>query len=157
MLTQITKGEKLIHRRIVEGGVNSEVFHNFLTDFNPPNNGKKNYLIMDNLSVHKAKQSCIDLGLPTIEELLISKNIEPIFLPSYTPELNPVEKMFNITRQYVERHQPRKKDELNLVIERKMDFFKGEDLIKYFENSIKECLMKDSKISNEPVPERFEK
>jgi transposase len=135
----------------------TQEFHDFLTDFNPPNNGKKNYLIMDNLSVHKAKQSCIDLGLPTIEELLISKNIEPIYLPSYTPELNPVEKMFNITRQHVEKQQPRKRDELELVIERKIDFFKGEDLVKYFESSIRECLMKNSKISNEPVSERFEK
>ncbi|CAH1755676.1 7413_t:CDS:2 [Entrophospora sp. SA101] len=157
LLTQITKGEKIIHKRLIEGGMKTQAFHDFLTEFNPPSNGKKNYLIMDNLSVHKAKKSCIDLGLPTIEELLISKNIEPIYLPSYTPELNPVEKMFNITRQHVESEQPRKKAELELVIERKIDFFRGENLIKYFENSIKECLMKNSKISNEPVPERFEK
>lgn len=142
---------------MVEGGVNSEIFHNFLTDFNPPSNGKKNYLIMDNLSVHKAKQSCINLGLPTIEELLISKNIQPIYLPSYTPELNPVERMFNITRKHVEEQQPRNKDKLNSVIERKIDFFRGEDLVNYFESSIRECLMKNSKISNEPVPEKFEK
>ena len=80
----------------------SKDFHEFLTDFNPPNNSKKNYLIMDNLSVHKATKSCIKLGLSTIKELLASKNIEVIFLPSYTPELNPVEKINGILKQYVE-------------------------------------------------------
>jgi len=82
--------------------LDSEKFHKFLSDFNPTNNGKRNVLIMDNLSTHKAKQSCIDLGLSTIEELLKSKNVEVIYLPSYTPELNPVEKCFNITRKDVE-------------------------------------------------------
>jgi transposase len=57
---------------------------------------------MDNLPVHRATDSCRILGLTTIEELLKSKNIKPIYLPSYTPELNPVEKCFNITRKYVE-------------------------------------------------------
>ena len=71
-------------------------FHEYLTNFNPPNNGKKNVLIMDNLRVHKATKSCAKLKLPTIVELLASKNIEPIYLPSYTPELNPIEKKNNI-------------------------------------------------------------
>jgi transposase len=64
---------------------------------------------MDNLSAHKATKSCQKLGLTTIEELLGSKNIEIIFLPSYTPEINPVEKIFNIIRQYVEKGRPRQR------------------------------------------------
>ncbi|MEG7979345.1 MAG: transposase [Mollicutes bacterium UO1] len=66
-------------------------FHEYLTNFNPPNNGKPNYLIMDNLRVHKATDACKKLELSTIKELLTSKNVEVVFLPSYTPELNPVE------------------------------------------------------------------
>jgi transposase len=103
LLAQITNGEKIIHSKLIEGGMDSKIFHEFLSNFNPPNNGKKNVLIMDNLRVHKSTKSCQKLGLSTIEELARSKGIEIIFLPPYTPELNPVEKIFNIIRQYTER------------------------------------------------------
>jgi transposase len=151
-LIQINDGEKLIHSKLIEGGMKTEDFHQFLTEFTPPNDGKKNYLLMDNLPVHKAKQSCLKLGLTTIEELLTSKNIEIIFLPPYTPEINPVEKIFNITRQHIEKGKPRIKEKLICLIEEKIKFFKWEDFIKYLDNSIKECLMKVSSIKEtEPV------
>lgn len=149
-LTQINNREKIIHSRLIEEGMKTKDFYDFLNDFNPPNNGKKNYLIMDNLPVHRAKKSCRDLGLLTIEELLRSKNFEIIFLPSYTPELNPVEKMFNITRQHVEKGRPRVKEKLICLIEEKIKFFQKEDLTKYLDNSIKECLTKLSLTENAP-------
>jgi transposase len=133
----------------VEGGIKSKVFHEFLTEFNPPNNGKRNVLIMDNLSTHRATKSCQKLGLTTIEELLKSKNVEIIFLPSYTPELNPVEKMFNITRQNSEKGQARERDKLISFIKEKIKFFQGENLTEYLANSIKECLMKNNKLNQE--------
>ncbi|MCE8163311.1 MAG: IS630 family transposase [Candidatus Moeniiplasma glomeromycotorum] len=142
LLAQITNGEKIIHWRTIEGGVNSKKFHQFLTDFSPPNNGKRNVLIMDNLSSHHATKSCIKLGLSTIEELARSKVIEIIFLPSYTPEINPIEKMNNIIKQHARAKQARKKEKLDSVIEEKIKIFKEEDTVKYLDNSIKECLDK---------------
>lgn len=140
---------------MIEGGLNSQTFHEFLSEFNPPNNGKKNVLIMDNLSAHKATKSCQKLGLSTIEELLTSKNIEIIFTPPYTPELNPIEQIFNIVRQYVESEQARERDRLNSAIEEKLTFFqKEEDTTKYLKSSIKECLMKNKQICQEPYYEQ---
>ena len=146
LLAQITNGEKIIHSKLIEEGLNSEKFHKFLSDFNPPNNGKRNVLIMDNLPVHRASQTCLDLGLTPIKELLKSKNVEVIFMPSYTPEINPIEEMFNITRQHVEGEQARERNKLDLVIEEKLKFFRGENLVKYLESSVKECLMKNNQV-----------
>jgi transposase len=126
----------------MEGAMKTEHFHSFLVDFNPPNNGKKNVVIMDNLPVHHATKSCIKLGLSTIAELLASKNIEPIYLPSYTPELNPVEKKNNIMKGDVKKAEARTKERLMSVIEERVKFFQKEDLTKYLDNSVKECLMK---------------
>src|SRR4051812_10700234 len=120
----------------------SKDFHEFLTDFNPPNNGKKNVLIMDNLSVHKATKSCQKLKLSTIAELLASKNTEIIFLPSYTPELNPVEKKNHLLKGDVRKAEARTRERLISVIEERVKFFQQEDLTKYLHNSVKECLMK---------------
>ena len=87
--------------------------------------------------------------MTTIEELLKSKNIKPIYLPSYTPELNPIEKCFKITRRHVEGWQPRAKEWLKLVIKEKIKFFQKENLNEYLDNSIKECLMKNPHIKED--------
>ena len=139
LLAQIANGEKIIHWRTVEGGVNSEKFHKFLSEFNPPNNGKKNVLIMDNLSSHRATDSCRNKGLSTIEELAKSKGIEVIFLPSYTPEINPIEEMNNIIKQHTRARQARNKEKLDSAIEEKIKVFKEESTVKYLNSSIKEC------------------
>ncbi|CAG8575881.1 6594_t:CDS:2 [Ambispora leptoticha] len=64
-----------------------------------PGNNHTLMLCIQNVAVHKAKQSCIKLGLTPIKELSESKNIETLFLPPYTPEMNPVEYCFNLIRQ----------------------------------------------------------
>ncbi|CAI2189836.1 2014_t:CDS:10 [Funneliformis geosporum] len=100
---------------LIQGGMKTENFHNFLTNLKL-HSESKHYLIMDNLRVHKAKQACIKLGLNPIRELLASKNIETLFLPPYTPEMNPVEYCFNLIRQWVEKNKPRTYEKLKLVI-----------------------------------------
>ena len=109
----------------------TEQFHSFLTNLKLPNESK-HYLIMDNFSVHKAKQSCIRLGLTTIKELLASKNIEVLYLPPYTPEMNPVEYCFNLIRQWVEKNKPRTYDNLKEVIAKIINILNEKDLTEYF-------------------------
>ena len=109
----------------------TENFHSFLTNLKLPSE-VKHYLIMDNLPVHKAKQSCIKLGLAPIKELLESKNIETLFLPPYTPEMNPVEYCFNLIRQQVEKNKPRTYEKLKLVIAKIINILNEKDLTEYF-------------------------
>jgi hypothetical protein len=87
--------------QLVESGVKAKNFHYFLSNLNLYS--QKNYLLMDNVRIHHANQACKKLGLTTIKELLTSKNIEPVYLPAYTPELNPTELCFNFIRQQVEK------------------------------------------------------
>jgi transposase len=121
----------VVHYELIEGGMKTKEFHSFLTNLQLPIN-KKRYLLMDNLSVHRAKKSCLDLKLTTIEELLESKRIKPVYLPSYTPELNPVELCFNFIRQQVEKNKPRTFEELKLVIDKIIGMLNEEDLTQYF-------------------------
>ena len=87
---------------------------------------------MDNFSVHKAKGSCIKLGLTPIKELLNSKNIEPLYLPPYTPEMNPVEYCFNFIRQQVEKNKPRTYEKLKEVIAKIINMLNQKDLTPFF-------------------------
>ncbi|CAI2162283.1 13553_t:CDS:2 [Funneliformis geosporum] len=106
----------------MEGGMKTPHFYDFLTKFNP-----------DNLSVHKTTK---------IAELLSSKDIKVIFLPSYTPELNLIKKKNNILKGNLRKTEERTKGRLYSVIEERVKFFQKEDLTKYLNNSVKECLMK---------------
>ncbi|CAI2192747.1 16865_t:CDS:2 [Funneliformis geosporum] len=71
-----------------------------------------------------------------------SKGIKVIFLPSYTPELNPIEKINHIIKDHVRKEKVKNKEKLRSVIKEKVKFFQKEDLNTYLDNSVNECLMK---------------
>ncbi|CAG8802687.1 17592_t:CDS:2, partial [Racocetra fulgida] len=95
---------------VVEGAVNTEIFYNFISNVKLPTD-EKYYLIMDNLRIHKNKK---------IRELLKQKNIEPIYIVPYFPQLNPTEWFFNTVKQYGKKWKPRSEEELMSVLAEKM-------------------------------------
>jgi len=61
------------------------------------------FLVVDN--------ACIHGGAETVQlliALLNSVNIQLIFLPKYSPELNPCELVFNVMKSYLRYHRNRK-------------------------------------------------
>ena len=76
------------------------------------------------------------LGLSTIKELIASKNIEALCLVSYSPQLNPVELIFNIIRHNIEKSRPRTFEELKSAVDREMEKLNKEDLTKYFQSCL---------------------
>jgi len=116
---------------LVEKTVDAKVFHDFLS--HPDILTKdKNYLIMDNVRIHHASQACKKLGLSSIKELLASKNIEPVYLPPYTPELNPTELCFNFIKGQVEKYKPETFEELESALEEVLNLLHKKDMTKYF-------------------------
>ncbi|CAG8708247.1 4122_t:CDS:2, partial [Ambispora leptoticha] len=124
------KGKRASHRK---PGMKTEDFHEFISNLNLPTN-QKLYLLLDNLKVHHATKSCQKLGLTTIKELLVSKNIEPVYLPPYTPELNPVELCFKLLRQNTKKKKPRTFEELEASINKATKVLEQQDLVKCFQH-----------------------
>jgi DNA phosphorothioation-dependent restriction protein DptG len=121
----------IVHYQLIEDGAKAENFHEFLTGLKLPTD-KQHYLLLDNARIHHAKQACQELGLSTIKELLIQKNIQPKYLPAYTPELNPVELCFNFIRKYVEKCQPRTFEELEKSVNEATNTLNQKDLTDFF-------------------------
>ncbi|CAG8662341.1 2212_t:CDS:1, partial [Paraglomus brasilianum] len=92
----------IIHYELVEKRVNTKVFHDFLVNANA-HFEKENHLLLDNASIHRAPKKRKELGLPTIEEQLTPKNSIPTYLPSHSPQFNPVELLFNTIRHNIEK------------------------------------------------------
>ena len=74
----------------------------------------------------------MDLGLTPIKELLENKNINPEYLPPYSPELNPTELYFNFVRKSIEKQKPRSTEELKLAIDKAVASLQEKDMTEYF-------------------------
>lgn len=72
---------------------NSDTFQVFLDEFSLINPEEYKIIVLDNGAFHKAKK------------LVIPHNIKLLFLPPYSPELNPAEKIWqHIKRKFTNRH-----------------------------------------------------
>ncbi len=75
---------------VVDGAVNGDVFESFVEFVLLPELHPGDVVIMDNLSSHKRQRT---------RELIESTGAELVFLPPYSPDLNPIEMVFSKIKQ----------------------------------------------------------
>jgi len=83
---------------VIEGAVNGDVFIEFIKgltlEMNPwPE--KNSVLVMDNVKFHLKDE---------VHELLEERGIHVVYLPPYSPDLNPIETAFSCTKAWIRRH-----------------------------------------------------
>ncbi|MBA3571985.1 MAG: transposase [Pyrinomonadaceae bacterium] len=61
-------------------------------------------LVLDNAAFHKT------------QNLKIPRNVGLLFLPAYSPELNPIERFWRDLKDWLSKHQPHSLDELSQLI-----------------------------------------
>jgi transposase len=97
---------------------------------------EKRYILLDNVRIHHAVKALKELGLPSIKELARQKNIVLVYLPSYTPEINPTENFNSIIKSLYRKRRPRTERELRKVIEEVISEVKKQhDLRKFFKSA----------------------
>ena len=82
---------------------NFETVIDSLRDFlenNPIDNGKKYYIVMDNAPWHKKAKRLIKENVNGEYDDLCEKFVF-VYLPPYSPDLNPIEQVWRITRREV--------------------------------------------------------
>ena len=95
----------LVRFMLHEGALNADLFLDFLRRL-VRDAGRKVILVVDDLKVHKAGKAAARVGGRRHE-------IEPVHLPSYAPDHNPVEHLNNDLKQALRQQpQPDGKDEL---------------------------------------------
>jgi DDE superfamily endonuclease len=126
----------IVHYELIEKGVNTKKFHDFLANANV-HFEDENYLLLDNASIHRAYKKRKELGLPTIEEQLLAKKFIPTYLPSHSPQFNPIEPIINVVRHNIEKTRAWTFERLKKAVDKEMKRLNNkEDLRKYF----KKCL-----------------
>lgn len=107
---------------------NSDLFKSFLIKCKQSNIfTKKSLLIMDNVPIHKTA---------SVLSYLKSSKIKVLFLPTYSPDLNPIEHLFHKIKSTLDKIRPRAETKANLIknIVRTVNEMKDEELFNYYDN-----------------------
>jgi transposase len=87
----------------VEGPTTKAVFETYLERVLAPSLRPGQVVVMDNLSSHKG---------PRVRELLKARGCELLYLPAYSPDLNPIEEAFAKLKALLRRTGARTREAL---------------------------------------------
>jgi transposase len=88
---------------VVDGSVNGDVFEAFVEQVLVPQLKPGDVVIMDNLSSHKRAR---------VQDLIEAAQAELMYLPPYSPDLNPIEMIFSKSKQQLRTLKNRTQDAL---------------------------------------------
>lgn len=107
----------------IEGATDTEVFRIYVEQVLLPVLRPGDIVVMDNLSPHKSE--------PTLE--LMSRNgVQVLFLPAYSPDLNPIEKMWSKLKAYLRKAEARTREELEQAIADALQTVTAQDARNWF-------------------------
>ena len=107
----------------VNGATDTEVFRTYVRCVLRPTLRPGDIVIMDNLSAHKS-----ELTLELIEQA----GALALFLPPYSPDLNPIEKMWSKVKQYLRSAEARTEHDLVRTIGSALASVTAQDAINWF-------------------------
>lgn len=88
---------------VVEGSTTKAVFETYIEKVLAPALREGQAVVMDNLSSHKGSR---------VRELIEGRGCELIYLPSYSPDLNPIEEAFSKIKGLLRKAEARSRERL---------------------------------------------
>ena len=110
---------------VVNGPTNKEVFKVYVEKFLLPTLQKGDVVILDNLSAHKSKE---------IRELIESVGAVLWYLPPYSPDLKPIEKMWSKIKAILRKLKACTEKELITAIAKALEAIIAKDVKGWFES-----------------------
>ena len=112
------------------GAVNRDRFLDYLKEHLVPTLQPGDLVIMDNLRTHKVD------GVAT---LIQSAGAVPVYLPPYSPDLNPIEEMWSKIKAYLRKVKARSSDLLVQAIKDAFSTVSVSDIFAWFEHAGYSC------------------
>ena len=107
----------------IEGATDTEVSQVFVRQVLCPTLRPGDLVIMDNLPPHKSTET-----LSFIQQL----GAEVLFLPAYSPDLNPIEKMWSKLKEFLRSAEARSQASLTQAIASALETITAQDGINWF-------------------------
>lgn len=111
---------------LLDGPINGDSFQVYVEKELVPTLGPGDIVIMDNLASHKAK---------AVRQAIRNAGAKLIFLPKYSPDLNPIEQVFAKLKHLLRKAAARTPDAVCNAIAEILDTFSPSECAKYFANS----------------------
>ena len=106
-----------------EGATDAAAFEVYVEHFLAPSLTEGQVVVMDNLGAHRPKR---------IRELVEARGADLVFLPSYSPDLNPIEEAFSKVKALVRKEGARLSEPLVEAIGRALAAVTPEDAAGWF-------------------------
>jgi len=107
----------------VEGSTNKEVFEVYVEHFLAPTLKEGQVVVMDNLSAHKGERA---------RKLIEERGCQLLYLPPYSPDLNPIEEAFSKVKRLLRVIGARTKEALVEAIGKALDAVSLKDAKGFF-------------------------
>ncbi len=111
---------------LFDGPINGEAFLAYVETFLVPTLKAGDVVIMDNLGSHRGK---------LVRKAIRAAGARLLFLPKYSPDLNPIEQVFSKLKHMLRKAQARSYDALLQTTGRLLDAYPPDECASYLRNS----------------------
>jgi transposase len=111
---------------MLSGGMDGEAFLTYLEKFLIPCLKAGDVVVLDNLSTHKIAKA---------RQKIEAAGAEFMFLPPYSPDLNPIENAYSKLKNHLRKSKARTLDTLENALAEIIELFPKQQCINYFKNA----------------------
>ena len=111
---------------LIDGPINGQWFLTYIERVLAPVLSPGDLVIMDNLGSHKAK---------AVRRVLRQAGARLLFLPKYSPDLNPIEQLFAKLKHHLRRDQPRSREAVCTALAAALDTVTAAECSNYFKHA----------------------
>lgn len=111
---------------LFDGPINAEAFRVYVEHFLVPTLAPGDIVVMDNLGSHKSR---------AVRDAIRAVGARRLFLPAYSPDLNPIEQVFAKLKTLLRKARARTVDAISDAIGGLLDHFTAEECSNYLVNS----------------------
>ena len=117
--------DRIVAPLVLDGAINGASFRAYIEQFLAPTLKAGDIVIADNLGSHKV------LG---VREAIEARGASLLFLPAYSPDLNPIEQVFAKLKALLRRAEPRSRESLWNTIGQSLNRFGSAECRNYLRN-----------------------
>jgi transposase len=107
----------------VEGATDKEVFEAYVEKALAPSLLEGQVVVLDGLGAHRTAR---------VRELIEARGCDLVFLPAYSPDLNPIEEAFSKIKHLVRKAAERTREALNEAIAQALTAIRPQDVVGWF-------------------------
>jgi transposase len=111
---------------LIDGPINGELFTYYVENVLAPTLKRGDVVILDNLGSHKNK---------AVRKAIRNRGAHLIFLPPYSPDLNPIEQLFAKIKHLLREAQEQDEDALSEKLGQLLDLVSPKECENYLRNS----------------------